>query len=150
MSTRPGAEKGGRNSLYTAGDLAASMALNPYLKVFVANGYYDAVTPFFQTVLDLEEMPLVTPQLRDNLTLSYYESGHMVYLDNASRARTKNELATFYDAGARPSSPAATASLRRGSQARELGTSSSRSTGGVLTGPRTDFKFAARRRTPPK
>ncbi|MFZ3295980.1 MAG: peptidase S1 [Mycobacterium sp.] len=103
-----GAEKGGRNSLYTAGDLAASMALNPYLKVFVANGYYDAVTPFFQTVLDLEEMPLVTPQLRDNLTLSYYESGHMVYLDNASRARMKNELATFYDAGARPSSPAAT------------------------------------------
>jgi carboxypeptidase C (cathepsin A) len=41
-----GAEKGGA-TLYTAGDLAASMALNPYLRVFSANGYHDAVTPFF-------------------------------------------------------------------------------------------------------
>ena len=47
-----GAQKGG-DTLYTAGDLAASMALNPYLKVFSANGYYDAVTPFFQTLLTL-------------------------------------------------------------------------------------------------
>ena len=50
--------KGRRATLYTAGDLAASMELNPYLKVFCANGYYDAVTPFFQTKLDLENMPL--------------------------------------------------------------------------------------------
>jgi len=102
-----GAEKGGPNSLYTAGDLAASMALNPYLKVFVANGYYDAVTPFLQTILDLEEMPLVNEQSRANLTLQYYESGHMVYLDDASRVKMKNELATFYDDAAAPRSPAA-------------------------------------------
>ena len=102
-----GAEKGGPNSLYTAGDLAASMALNPYLKVFVANGYYDAVTPFLQTILDLEEMPLVNEQSRDNLTLQYYESGHMVYLDDASRVKMKNELATFYDDAAAPRPPAA-------------------------------------------
>jgi carboxypeptidase C (cathepsin A) len=44
-----GAEKGGPDNLYTAGDLAASMSLNPYLKVFLASGYYDAVTPFLQT-----------------------------------------------------------------------------------------------------
>ena len=42
-----GAQKGGIESLYTAGDLAAAMALNPYLRVFSASGYYDAVTPFF-------------------------------------------------------------------------------------------------------
>ena len=29
-----GAERGGIGALYTAGDLAASMALNPFLKVF--------------------------------------------------------------------------------------------------------------------
>jgi carboxypeptidase C (cathepsin A) len=34
-------QKGG-DGLYTAGDLAALMALNPYLQVFSANGYYDA------------------------------------------------------------------------------------------------------------
>ena len=84
-----GAEKGGPNNLYTAGDLAASMALNPYLKVFLASGYYDAVTPFLQTDLDIEDMPLADPRIRENLVARYYKSGHMVYLDNDSRADEK-------------------------------------------------------------
>ena len=53
-----GAQKGkdvnGQVVLYTAGDLAATMALNPDLKVFSANGYYDSVTPFLQTALTLQ------------------------------------------------------------------------------------------------
>jgi carboxypeptidase C (cathepsin A) len=91
-----GAEKGGQASLYTAGDLAASMALNPYLKVFSANGYYDAVTPFFQTILNFENMPLVDAHARANLTVRNYPSGHMVYLDGASRTAMKADLAQFY------------------------------------------------------
>jgi carboxypeptidase C (cathepsin A) len=89
-----GAQKGGE-TLYTAGDLAASMALNPYLKVFSANGYYDAVTPFFQTLLTFESMPVSTGDL-NRLTVRYYPSGHMVYLDNASRTAMKADLAPFY------------------------------------------------------
>jgi carboxypeptidase C (cathepsin A) len=92
-----GAEKGGAASLYTAGDLAAAMALNPYLKVFSANGYYDAVTPFFQTILNFENMPLADPRARSNLTVKNYPSGHMVYLDGSSRAGMKSDLARFYD-----------------------------------------------------
>jgi carboxypeptidase C (cathepsin A) len=97
-----GAEKGGRETLYTAGDLAASMELNPYLKVFCANGYYDAVTPFFQTKLDLYNMPIGDPKSRDNLVFHNYESGHMIYLDNdskdhrSSRSKMKKDLAAFY------------------------------------------------------
>ena len=102
-----GAEKGGITSLYTAGDLAASMALNPYLRVFVANGYFDAVTPFFQTVLDLENMPLNDSQTRRNLTTGYYPSGHMIYLDNESRSAMKTELARFYEEATTPPSAAA-------------------------------------------
>jgi carboxypeptidase C (cathepsin A) len=93
-----GAQKGGIASLYTAGDLAAAMALNPYLKVFSVNGYYDAVTPFFQTILNFENMPLKNPHARANLTVRTYPSGHMVYLDDASRSRMKSDLAEFYDA----------------------------------------------------
>ena len=56
-----GAQKGidskGNIILYTAGDLAAVMALNVDLKVLSANGLYDFVTPFYQTVLDLQQMP---------------------------------------------------------------------------------------------
>ena len=92
-----GAQKGGQASLYTAGDLAASMALNPYLEVFSANGYYDAVTPFFQTILTLENMPLVDAHARRNLTVRNYPSGHMVYLDGASRTAMKTDLAQFYN-----------------------------------------------------
>ena len=92
-----GAQKGGQASLYTAGDLAASMALNPYLKVFSANGYYDAVTPFFQTIMNFEAMPLADPRARSNLTIRNYPSGHMIYLDGASRTGMKTDLAKFYD-----------------------------------------------------
>jgi len=91
-----GAEQGGQNSLYTAGDLAAAMSLNPYLKVFCANGYFDAVTPFFQTVLNLDAMPLVDAHARRNLTVKNYPSGHMIYLDNESRRAMKRDLAEFY------------------------------------------------------
>jgi carboxypeptidase C (cathepsin A) len=91
-----GAEKGGAATLYTAGDLAAAMELNPYLKVFSANGYFDAVTPFFQTFLNFEGMPLDDPAALGNLSVHNYPSGHMVYLDNASRSAMKGDLAAFY------------------------------------------------------
>ena len=91
-----GAQRGGQATLYTAGDLAAAMELNPYLKVFCANGYYDAVTPFFQTILDLENMPLGNPESRRNLVFHTYPSGHMVYLDNKFRSAMKADLSTFY------------------------------------------------------
>ena len=73
------------------------MALNPYLKVFSVNGYYDAVTPFFQTILTFDNMPLVDAHARRNLTVRNYPSGHMVYLDGASRTAMKTDLAQFYN-----------------------------------------------------
>lgn len=94
-----GAEKGidakGNVILYTAGDLAATMSLNPDLKVFSANGYFDSVTPFHQTVLDLAAMPVGSASIRANLTIRFYPSGHMIYLDGDSRTAMKAELATF-------------------------------------------------------
>jgi carboxypeptidase C (cathepsin A) len=95
-----GAQKGvddkGNVVLYTAGDLAAVMALNVDLKVLSANGFYDFVTPFYQTVIDLQRMPLVSQQVRENLSARFYPSGHMVYLDGASRTALKHDLAQMY------------------------------------------------------
>jgi carboxypeptidase C (cathepsin A) len=92
----------GQITLYTAGDLAASIELNPYLRVFCANGYYDAVTPFFQTKLDLENMQLGNPKshhkiVHKHIVFRNYESGHMIYLDNKSRKAMKKDLDKFYD-----------------------------------------------------
>jgi carboxypeptidase C (cathepsin A) len=96
-----GAEKGkdaqGNVILYTAGDLAAVMALNVDLKVLSANGFYDFVTPFYQTVLDLQQMPLIEQSVRNNLSARFYPSGHMVYLDGGSRTALKTDLAKMYD-----------------------------------------------------
>jgi carboxypeptidase C (cathepsin A) len=95
-----GAQKGidahGNIILYTAGDLAAVMALNPDLRVLSANGYYDFVTPFYQTVIDLQKMPLDDQSVRNNLSARFYPSGHMVYLDAASRTALKADLAKLY------------------------------------------------------
>src|SRR5579859_4510576 len=103
-----GAQKGrdvnGNTVLYTAGDLAALMAINVDLKVLSANGYYDSVTPFAQTASDLREMPLRDAAARRNLTIRCYPSGHMVYLDGGSRTALKADLAAFYQStvGDRP------------------------------------------------
>jgi carboxypeptidase C (cathepsin A) len=113
-----GAHTGGGDTLYTAGDLAAAMALNPYLKVFSANGYYDAVTAFFQTILNFENMPLDDAQALDNLIIHNYPSGHMIYLDNGSRSAMKHDLAAFYKEAS--VHPPAVAALRSDQEARRI------------------------------
>ncbi|OMG70003.1 S10 family peptidase [Burkholderia ubonensis] len=92
-----GANRGGGNTLYTAGDLASSMSLNPDLKVLSANGYFDSVTPFHQTELTLAQMPLNPTIKAQNLTIKNYPSGHMIYLNDASRTALKGDLGNFYD-----------------------------------------------------
>jgi carboxypeptidase C (cathepsin A) len=86
------------------------MALNVDLKVLSANGFYDFVTPFYQTVIDLQQMPLVSPQVRQNLSARFYPSGHMVYLDCGSRTALKADLAKMYDSAV--SNPAAMSRIR--------------------------------------
>ena len=95
--TQKGVDPQGNVVLYAAGDLAATMSLNVDLKVLSANGYYDSVTPFFQTTLDLRDMPLTDAGVRRNLTIKYYPSGHMIYLDGGSRTALKADLARLYD-----------------------------------------------------
>ena len=98
-----GAQKGTENMnanqvLYTAGDLAATMAVNVNLKVLSLNGYFDSVTPFYQTANDLKNMPLLDADIRKrNLTIRNYPCGHMTYLDGKSRTAMKADLATFFD-----------------------------------------------------
>ena len=95
-----GEDQGGSSSLYTAGDLAATMTLNPDLKVFQASGYFDGVTPFNQTNLDLAAMD-ITPEIRKNIEINVYPSGHMIYLDGDSRTKMKRDLSKFYDSTTR-------------------------------------------------
>jgi len=80
-----------------APDLADAMTQNPNLKVFSANGYYDFATPFFATEYTLKHLDL-SPQLQSNITFGYYQSGHMVYLNDGALVQFKSDLARWYDA----------------------------------------------------
>ena len=79
-----------------APDLADAMTQNPSLKVFSANGYYDFATPFFATQYTLQHLQ-IAPQLRNNISFGFYQSGHMVYLNDSALAQFKSDLSRWYD-----------------------------------------------------
>jgi carboxypeptidase C (cathepsin A) len=91
---------------YVAADLARAMRENPRLQVLSANGWFDLATPFFATEYDIAHMQL-DPSLRNNVSFTYYPSGHMVYLNVDALAQFKNDLDAFYDRVAGASSGAA-------------------------------------------
>jgi len=74
--------------------LRAAMTYNPYLKVFVANGYYDLGTPYFATEYTFDHLGL-NEDLRKNITMEYYDAGHMMYIHIPSLKRMKTDLAKF-------------------------------------------------------
>jgi carboxypeptidase C (cathepsin A) len=76
--------------------LRKSMSTNPYLKVFVANGYYDLATPYAATRYTFDHLGL-DPALQENVSMAYYEAGHMMYIHLPSLARLKEDLAQFID-----------------------------------------------------
>lgn len=74
--------------------LRGAMTQNPFLKVFVANGYYDLATPFLATEYTFEHLGL-DPSLQDNVSMRYYPAGHMMYLKQSALAQLKADLAGF-------------------------------------------------------
>ena len=86
---------------YAAADLAEAIRQNPRLQVLSANGYFDLATPFFATEYDLAHMGL-EPSLRKNVRITYYPTGHMIYLDDSALHALTHDLDRFYDGTARP------------------------------------------------
>jgi carboxypeptidase C (cathepsin A) len=74
--------------------LRKAIAINPHLKVFVANGYFDLATPYFATEYTFNHLSL-DPSLQANISLGYYEAGHMMYVHEPSLAKLKQDLASF-------------------------------------------------------
>jgi carboxypeptidase C (cathepsin A) len=79
----------------TSDNLRNSFAKNPYLKVFVASGVFDLATPHAATDYTLAHLNL-TPELRRNVTVQRYRSGHMMYLESESLAQLKRDAAAFF------------------------------------------------------
>jgi carboxypeptidase C (cathepsin A) len=78
----------------TSEALRGAFAKNPYMRLFVASGYYDLATPYFATQYTLKHMGL-DPSLRGNVQLGFYEAGHMMYIDKTSIAQLKRDVTNF-------------------------------------------------------
>jgi len=86
-----------KGKLPTTGEaLRSALAKNPYMKVFVGQGYYDLATPLLATEYMLSHMN-VDPELRRNVVMANYEAGHMFYLDVDCLAAFKEDVARFIE-----------------------------------------------------
>lgn len=70
------------------GDL---MRRNTSLKVLVASGYYDMITPFFDAEYTFARNGIV----RDRVIMQYYEGGHMMYNHEPDRIKLAKDIRTF-------------------------------------------------------
>ena len=76
--------------------LSKAFAKNPYMKLFVASGYYDLATPYFATRYTISHMNLA-PDVSDNIRTAEYEAGHMMYIHTESLRKLKADVAGFLE-----------------------------------------------------
>ncbi len=74
--------------------LREAFVKNPYMKLFVASGYFDLATPFFATQYTLEHLSL-NSNLRKNISTGEYEAGHMMYIRDESLSKLKHDVSGF-------------------------------------------------------
>ena len=74
--------------------LRSAMSQNPFLRVFVASGYYDFATPYFAARYTFNHLGL-DPEQRKHVTFADYPAGHMMYIHLPSLAQLKQDLAAF-------------------------------------------------------
>lgn len=86
-----------KGKLPTTGEtLRAAMAKNPFMRVLVAQGYYDLATPTYATDYMIAHMN-IDPSLRASIMVRAYEAGHMFYLDRESLKAFRADVAAFFE-----------------------------------------------------
>ena len=78
----------------TSEALRLAFIKNPYMKLFVASGYYDLATPFFATRYTLNHMEL-DQQQQSKISLGFYDAGHMMYIKASSLDHLKQDVSAF-------------------------------------------------------
>jgi len=91
--------KGFENRYVNVGHcLRQTLQANPLMRVYVASGYFDLATPHAAGDHTLAHLGL-RDRLADNIKVSYFEAGHMMYIHPPSLARMAQELRVFVAAG---------------------------------------------------
>jgi len=74
--------------------LRLAMTQQTYLRVLVTAGYYDVATPFNGIEHTVSHMNL-EPSVRKNISFTYYEAGHMMYIDKKQREKLHKDVSAF-------------------------------------------------------
>ena len=69
---------------------------NPDLKVYIGNGYYDFATPYFATEYTFNHLGL-DAERQKNISMGFYEAGHMMYIHMPSLKKLKADLDRFIE-----------------------------------------------------
>jgi carboxypeptidase C (cathepsin A) len=83
----------------TATALRQALVKNPYLKVFVMEGYYDLATPYFAANYTMDHLDLPA-KYRANISFGTYDAGHMAYLPLQGLRKMKSDEARFISGAA--------------------------------------------------
>ena len=74
--------------------MARALSRDPNMKVLILNGYYDIATVFYGVEYTIDHLGL-TPEIRDNIIMKYYEAGHMMYTHHPSLIKFKEDVGSF-------------------------------------------------------
>jgi carboxypeptidase C (cathepsin A) len=74
------------------GMLGVQMRRFPSIKVFVAMGRYDTVTPPESVTAALARLEVPADRLKNNLETHLYEGGHMMYINPAAAGELRDDL----------------------------------------------------------
>jgi carboxypeptidase C (cathepsin A) len=80
--------------------LRATMTRNPFLRVFVACGYYDGATPIGGSEFNFSHLAY-DASVTARVSFSYYEAGHMIYIRPSAHKQLSADIASFIRAGQR-------------------------------------------------
>jgi carboxypeptidase C (cathepsin A) len=75
--------------------LRSGMQANPYLKVLIQGGYFDAATDYFSAAYTISH---IQPggEFQDRFRFAWHESGHMMYLRQEDLESANQELRDFF------------------------------------------------------
>lgn len=82
------------NPFHVIDALSKAMRINRTLQVLYQVGHYDLCTPFYGAISDVALLQ-IPPELRSNLRISEFDSGHMIYLDERSRIAESEDIERF-------------------------------------------------------
>ena len=75
----------------TAPDLGETMRRNTAMKVMIASGYYDLITPFFDAEYTFARNGIV----KERVQMKYYEAGHMMYTHEPDLIQLGKDIRKF-------------------------------------------------------